>query len=110
MSVRSGPGWVRVSLLASVVLLLAACAGPTRIATLNQTTRIPGARAETTLQQELAKRGFPSATVSCAKTITVIVGVTQTCSVTGAGPNGIVKFTIGNVSGKIDPGSVKAGS
>jgi hypothetical protein len=107
VSVRSAPGWVRTSLLACVVLLLAACAGPTRIATLNQTTRIPGARAETTLQQELAKRGFPSATVSCAKTIIVNVGPAASCSVTGAGTHNAVKFTFRTLDGKIDLASVK---
>jgi hypothetical protein len=107
MSVQSGPGWVRASLLASVVLSLAACAGPTRIATLYQTARIPGAPAETTLQRELVKRGFPSATVSCAKTIIVNVGPASSCSVTGAGTHKTVKFTFRTLDGKIDLSSVK---
>jgi hypothetical protein len=97
-------------LSAVAALSIAACGQLNRTATLNQTTKISGASAAAALQRQLANKGFSSASVSCAKTITVIVGVTITCSVTGAGPNGTVRFTIGNLSGKIDPGSVKTGS
>ena len=98
------------ALLTVAVLSIAACGRLNRTATLNQTTKISGASAALALQHQLATKGFSGATVTCAKTITVVVGVMTTCSVTGAGPNGTVRFTIGNMSGRIDPGSVKAGS
>jgi hypothetical protein len=95
-------------LLAVAVVAIEGCGTVNRADTLNQTATISGAAAELALKQELAKKGFPAAAVTCAKAITIVVGVAQTCSVSGAGPHGTVKFTIGNVSGKIDPGSVKA--
>lgn len=97
----------RAGLLAAAFLGLAACSGPTRVATLNQTAQISGATAATKLQEQLAKQGFPSATVSCAKTIIVNVGPAASCRLSGAGANGTVKFTFRTLDGKIDLSSVK---
>jgi hypothetical protein len=99
--------WVRASFLGLALLPLAACSEPTRVATLNETTQVSGARVAATIQEQLAKHGFPSATVSCAKTIIVNVGPAASCRLSGAGANGTVRFTFRTLDGKIDLSSVK---
>jgi hypothetical protein len=95
-------------LVALAALTLAACGQSNRTATLNQTTRVSGAEADTLLQQQLARQGFPGATVSCAKSIIVNVGTTTSCNLSGAGAHRKVRFTFTDLSGYIDPASVKA--
>jgi hypothetical protein len=104
---RKGSVWVRASLLGLAVLTLAACSEPTRVATLNETTQVSGARVAAAVQEQLAKHGFPSAAVSCAKTIIVNVGPALSCRLSGAGANGTVKFTFRTLDGKIDLSSVR---
>ena len=65
---------IAAGVLVALCMALAACGEPTRIATLNDTTQIPGTRVATTVQQQLAKQGYPKAGVSCVKTIIVNVG------------------------------------
>jgi len=93
------------SLLAIALLSLAGCANTNRVATLNLET--PGATAATTLEKQLAIEGFPNAKVTCAKTLVVNVGTTHSCRLSGAGPNGTVKFSFRNYGGKIVLSSVK---
>ena len=105
---RKAPVRLRLSsFLALAVLALAACGEPTRVATLNETAHVSGATVAMTLQEQLAKRGFPSATVGCAKTIIVNVGPAVSCQLSGAGANGTVKFTFRTLDGKIELSSVK---
>jgi hypothetical protein len=87
--------------------VLAACGGPTRVSTLNQTTTISGAHAKAILAQQLAKVGHPGATVTCAKAIIVNVGPAASCTVTGPGSNGTVQFTFKTLDGVINLSSVK---
>jgi hypothetical protein len=97
----------RASLVAAAVFALSACSGPTRVATLNETTQISGAAAATAVQEQLAKQGFPNATVHCAKTIIVNVGPAVSCALSGAGAHGTVRFTFRTLDGKINRGSLK---
>ena len=105
MSRRSTAGGI---LLAAVVLGLAGCAGPTRIATLNQTTRVAGAHLDATRQQQLATQGTPNATVSCATTIVVNVGPAVSWKLSAAGSHGTVTFTFKTLGGEVNRSSVKA--
>jgi hypothetical protein len=89
------------------MLTLTGCGRLNRTATLNQTKHTSGAAAETALQQQLAKQGFPGAEVNCAKSLIVNVGTSTTCAVTGAGTNRLVRFTFSNSSGEIKLTSVK---
>jgi hypothetical protein len=93
---------------AAAVLVVAACTGPTRVATLNNATQITGAHAQTALQQALASHGYPNAAVSCAKSIIVYVGPALSCAVTGAGTHHAVSFTFKTLDGAISVSSVKA--
>jgi len=93
------------SLLVAGVLCLAGCANTNRVGTLNRETS--GAKVATTLEKQLAVKGFPSATVTCKKTLVVNVGTTETCRVTGAGANSAVQFTFKNYTGTINLASVK---
>jgi hypothetical protein len=93
---------------AFAVLALAACGETTRTATLNNATHVTGASMASALQQELAKRGYPNAAVSCAKSIIVYIGPAVSCAVTGAGPHHTVHFTFKTLDGKISVSSVKA--
>jgi hypothetical protein len=90
------------------VAVLAACTGPTRVATLNNATRISGTRVQSALQQELARQGHPNAMVTCARSIVVNVGPAVSCTVTGAGANQTVHFTFKTLDGVISVSSVKA--
>jgi hypothetical protein len=94
-------------LVGVLALSLAACTNLNRTATLNESTHIPGARAQTTLQAELAKQGLPNATVTCAKTINVYVGPTVSCKLSSAGAHRTVKFTFKTLDGQIQLSSVK---
>jgi len=96
---------IRASLLAIALLVLAGCGTVNRVATLNYQT--PGTTVATNLQKQLAAKGFPSAKVSCAKTLVVNVGATAKCTVTGAGTSKTVKFSFTNPTGKIKVSSVK---
>jgi hypothetical protein len=90
---------------------VAGCGSLNRTATLGLTTktiRVPGATTEMTLEEQLARKGFPAAKVSCAQTIVVHVGVRTACHVGGAGDNRTVRFTFKNAGGEINPSSVKA--
>ena len=99
---------IAAGVLVALCMTLAACGEPTRIATLNDTTQIPGTRVATTVQQQLAKQGYPTAGVSCVKTIIVNVGPAVSCKLTGAGAKGTVKFTFRTLDGEIDLASVRA--
>jgi hypothetical protein len=98
---------LRASFLGVAVLATVGCGEPTRIATLNETTQVKGETVAATLREQLANHGFPSATVSCAKTILVNVGPAVSCSLSGAGAKGTVTFTFRTLDGKIDLSSVK---
>jgi hypothetical protein len=93
------------SLPAIAILSLAGCANTNRVATLNLETS--GATVANTLEKQLAIKGFPSAKVTCAKTLVVDVGTTDTCRLSGAGSNGTVHFTFKNYGGTIVLSSVK---
>jgi hypothetical protein len=97
------------SLIASLVAIalpsLVGCANTNRVATLNLETS--GATVARTLEEQLASKSFPSAKVSCAKTLVVNVGATETCRVSGAGAKSEVQFTFRNYSAKIVRSSVK---
>lgn len=101
-----------ISYVAGVVVVLCvavtACGEPTRVATLNDTPQVLGARVATTVQQQLAKHGYPNASVTCVKRIIVNVGPAVSCRLSGAGANGTVRFTFRTLDGKIDLASVKA--
>ena len=88
--------------------VLAACTGPTRVATLNNSSRVAGSSAAATLQQQLAKQGHPNVTVSCAKSIAVYVGPAVSCTLSGAGTKHTVNFTFKTLGGVISLSSVKA--
>jgi len=103
---RSGFDLVRTSLLLAGVMSLVGCANSNHVGTLNLETS--GAKVATTLQKQLATKGFPNAKVTCAKTLVINVGGTEACRLTGAGTNSTVHFTFKNYSGKIAPASVKA--
>ena len=90
------------------VAVLAACTGPTRVATLNDATQVPGARAQSTLHQQLAKQGHPDVTVRCAKSIVVYVGPAVSCTLSGAGANHTVRFTFKTLDGAISVSSITA--
>lgn len=94
----------------AVVLCIAvtACEEPTRVATLNDTAQVLGARVATTVQQQLAKQGYPNASVTCVKRIIVNVGPAVSCQLSGAGSKGTVRFTFRTLDGKIDLASIKA--
>jgi hypothetical protein len=100
-------GRLRATIFGVAFLTLAACTEPTRVATLNETTQVSGAQVAATIQEQLAKQGFPTATVRCAKTIIVNVGPAASCRLSGAGANGTVRFTFTTLDGKIDLSSVK---
>jgi PBP1b-binding outer membrane lipoprotein LpoB len=95
-------------LVAIAALALAGCGRLNRTATLNEVTQTPGAAAAVTVQQQLATHGYPNAKVTCAKTLIVNVGTTTTCSLTGAGTNKIVRFTLNHKNGEIKLSSVTA--
>lgn len=71
--------------------------------------KVPGSVVEQELADELAKQGAANATVSCPETITVKVGETATCDMSGAGGQaaGTVTFSFSGDDGSIDPASVK---
>jgi len=92
---------------AAGVVALAACTGPTRVATLNNATHVSGSSAASELQQELAKQGHPNVTVTCAKSIIVYVGPAVSCTLSGAGTNHAVRFTFKTLDGRISLPSVK---
>jgi hypothetical protein len=98
----------RLGAVAAIGLLaLAGCGRLNRAATINQVTTTPGATAAAALQQQLARHGLPGARVTCTKALIVNVGTTNSCSLTGAGKNGTVRFTFSSSHGGIDPASVK---
>jgi hypothetical protein len=102
--------WSRRIVLVVALLSLAGCGRLTRTATLNQTTQIPGPVAESALAQQLARQGLTGARVHCAQSVIVYVGTTTTCTLTGAAPHRIVRFTFKNTSGQIAPASVRLAS
>ena len=93
---------------AFAVLALAACGETTRIATLNNTSHVSGSSLASSLQRELAKRGYPNATVSCAHSIIVYIGPAVSCTLSGAGSRSIVHFTFKTLDGEISLTSVRA--
>jgi hypothetical protein len=103
---RSTMIWAAV--LAVALGPLAGCARPNRTATLNQVTETPGSQVAKTLEQELARQGFPAAKVSCAHTLVINVGLTTSCAVSGAGASHRTTFTFRTSSGQIALASVKA--
>ncbi|HYB29373.1 MAG TPA: hypothetical protein VEF89_22370 [Solirubrobacteraceae bacterium] len=105
MRPRSRLKLVRTILVTAGAFAVTGCADTNRVATLNLAT--PGATVATTLKKQLAVKGFPTAKVTCSKTLDVNVGTTDTCRVTGAGTNRAVQFTFSNYTGKIKLSSVK---
>jgi hypothetical protein len=89
------------------VLALAGCGRLNRTATINQVTRTPGAATAAALEQELASHGMSGAHVTCARTMIVRVGVTNSCTVTGAGKSKTVRFTYSSKHGAIKSASVR---
>lgn len=79
-------------------------------APVNGSVQVPGASVEKTLEEQLAKEGFPNATANCPDNIIVKTGTTVTCDVSGAGATGTVTFTFSDAEGTVDPSSVKTGS
>jgi hypothetical protein len=96
------------AVLVAAVLTLAGCGRETRVATINQTTQTPGAKAEATLEQQLAKLGVSNPQVSCVKNLIVRVGTTTTCLLSGSGSKKLVAFTFANSHGDIKLASVRA--
>jgi hypothetical protein len=86
-------------------LSVAGCGGLNRSATLGLTTktiRVSGSSAEVILQDQLAREGFATAKVTCARTIVVDVGVSLTCRLNGAGSSRTVRFAFKDTHGLID--------
>ena len=73
------------------------------------TVKIPGETVEAEIKEQLAAEGAPNATVTCPETITVKVGTTVTCDVSGAqgAATGTVTFTFSSDDGEVDPDSVE---
>jgi hypothetical protein len=92
---------------AVAVLALTGCGRLNRASTINQVTTTPGATAAAALEQQLGSHGLSGTHVSCAKSMIVNVGTNNSCTVTGAGKNGTVRFTFRSAHGAIDPSSVK---
>src|SRR3954451_20273328 len=69
--------------------------------------QIPGATVDAELEQQLAKEGYPGATVTCPSNIIVKEGTTVTCDVGGASglASGSVTFTFTSATGEV--GSVQ---
>jgi hypothetical protein len=105
MRPRSRVKLLGTSLLVAAILALAGCATTNRVATINLET--PGATVATTLEKQLAIKGFPSARVTCKRTLLVNVGTVDTCAVSGAGANTKVLYAFRNYTGKVDLSSVK---
>lgn len=97
----------RLGVLAAVAMLaLAGCGRLNRTATINQVKSTSGAAAATVLQQQLAAHGLPGAHVTCAKKMIVHVGITTSCTLSGAGTKGTVRFKFSSSHGAIESGSV----
>ncbi len=98
---------VGTSLLVAGILALAGCANTNRVATINLET--PGATVASTLEKQLAIKGFPGAKVTCRRTLVVNVGTIDTCALSGAGTNTKVQYRFSTYTGKVAPASVKVG-
>jgi hypothetical protein len=86
------------------------CGDLNRSATLGlrpTSVEVSGATVAAALAQQLARRGFPAARVTCARTIIVNVGTYTSCELHGAGPHGTVHFHFRSAGREIEPGSVK---
>jgi hypothetical protein len=95
------------SLLALALLALTACGQLNRATTLNQPAHTTTAAAvESALEQQLAKLGVSNPKVTCAKTLIVNVGTTNTCALTGERGK-LVRFTFANSKGEINVSSVQ---
>jgi hypothetical protein len=75
------------------------------------TVKLSGASVDKALEQTLAARGIPDATVNCPDPVTVKENTTVTCPVSGAsGGVGTVSFQFTDSSGSIDQSSVQTGA
>ena len=75
------------------------------------TVKVSSASVDQALEQDLAAKGFPNATVNCPSPIPVKPGTTTTCPVSGArGGTGTVSFQFSNASGSVEQSSVKTAS
>jgi hypothetical protein len=106
--IRPGPGPLLAIVLALTVVALAGCGRLTRVATINQVTKTPGAQAEATLEQQLAKLGVSNPQVTCARNLIVNVGTTTTCKLTGAEGKRLVAFRFADKHGAVKLTSVRA--
>lgn len=69
--------------------------------------QVPGATVEKEIQQQLATKGIPDATVNCPDNIIVKLNTSVTCDVTGAKGVGKVTFSWSDSSGAVDESSVE---
>ena len=72
--------------------------------------QVPGETADAAIEKSLAAQGAPNAVVNCPQNITVKVGTTVSCAVSGAQgkTNGTVTYTFSDENGTVDPSSVEA--
>jgi hypothetical protein len=94
---------------AAAALSFGACGRLDRASTVGSAATGPtvaGAALATTLQRELAARGVPAASVTCAHKVLVHVGTTATCSYKRAGRTELVTFRLADRSGSVVAGSV----
>jgi hypothetical protein len=105
---RSRSGLLATTVIAAAVLALAGCGRLNRVATINQVTQSPGANAEATLQQQLAKQGVSNPQVTCARNLIVNVGTTTTCKLTGVEGKRLVAFRFADKHGTVKLTSVRA--
>jgi Domain of unknown function (DUF4333) len=69
--------------------------------------KVPGTTVDAAIEKSLAAQGAPNATASCPETISVKVGSTVTCDVSGAQgvATGSVTYTFSEANGTVDPAS-----
>jgi hypothetical protein len=99
--------------LALGALSATGCGRLNRTATLGlntSTVHLSGPAIVVALERQLAAKGLPSASVSCARTIAVHLGVTVKCDLSGAGSHHSVRFTFKNTRGEVESSSVKVTS
>jgi hypothetical protein len=76
----------------------------------SRVTTTSGAAVATALEQHLAGQGLAGAHVTCSRAMIVNVGTTNSCTLTGAGKYGTVRFTFKTSHGAVDSASVKPSS
>ena len=90
-------------------LSLGACGRLNRTATEGSAATRPtvaGLALESALQRELANRGAPAGSVTCAHNVLVHVGITSACAYVRDGHTEVVTFKFADQSGRVAAGSV----